>query len=78
MPRAPEILMVDDNPADIALVCEAVAGRQWGCRIRSVSDGVEALAFLRRQGKYANCVRPDLMVLDLNLPRKDGEPCSRK
>jgi chemotaxis family two-component system response regulator Rcp1 len=72
MPRVPEILMVDDNPADIALVCEAVAGRPRGCRIQSVPDGVEALAFLRREGKYANCIRPDLMVLDLNLPRKDG------
>lgn len=72
MPRVPEILMVDDSPADVSLVREAMVGSSRGCRIHDVGDGIEAMAFLRREGSYANAVRPDLMLLDLNLPKKDG------
>lgn len=72
MPQVPEILMVDDSPADIALVREAMIGSPRGCLIHDVGDGIEALAFLRREGPYADAVRPDLMLLDLNLPKKDG------
>ncbi len=68
----PELLIVDDNPADIALVCEALAGNAHGCKINSVGDGVEAMAFLNRREKYASARRPDLVILDLNLPKKDG------
>ena len=68
----PQVLLVDDNPADIDLTSEVL----WRCeqhfQISAVADGEEALAFLRRQGRYTDAVRPDLVVLDLNLPRKDG------
>ena len=72
MKSAPEILLVDDNPADATLVCEALASSSRGTRIHSVVDGEEAIAFLHRSGKHADAVCPDLVVLDLNLPRKDG------
>ena len=68
----PEALLVDDNPADIALVEEAIAGSAHACHTHSVMDGEEALAFLRKEGQYTDTVRPDLIVLDLNLPKKDG------
>ncbi|HUO27451.1 MAG TPA: response regulator [Candidatus Aquilonibacter sp.] len=67
-----EVLLVDDNPADIALVQEAIAGSAHPCHTNSVMDGEEALAFLRKEGQYSETVRPDLVVLDLNLPKKDG------
>ena len=72
MKTAPELLIVDDNPADVVLAREALAGSAHHCQINSVGDGVEALAFLNRTGDYANRVRPDLVMLDLNLPKKDG------
>ncbi|MGA3128849.1 MAG: response regulator [Candidatus Korobacteraceae bacterium] len=67
-----EILLVEDNPGDVRLVQEALRESKIMNRLHAVSDGKEALAFLRRQGKYANATRPDLILLDLNLPRKDG------
>jgi chemotaxis family two-component system response regulator Rcp1 len=68
----PQVLLVDDNPADVGLAREAlVGGRHHSC-ISNVENGEEALAFLRRTGKYASAVRPDLVILDLNLPKKDG------
>jgi two-component system, chemotaxis family, response regulator Rcp1 len=72
MKLLPELLVVDDNPADVALVCEALGGSLRRSKINSVGDGVEALAFLDRREKYANVPRPDLVILDLNLPKKDG------
>jgi two-component system response regulator len=72
MKLLPELLVVDDNPADVALVCEALVGGSRHTRINSVGDGVEALAFLNRREKYANALRPDLVILDLNLPKRDG------
>jgi two-component system, chemotaxis family, response regulator Rcp1 len=72
MKSMPEVLLVDDNPADIDLTSEALARIQYSHRVHSVLDGVEALAFLQRAGKYSGVHRPDLMILDLNLPRKDG------
>ena len=72
MKSLPQVLLVDDNPADVGLAREAlVGGRHHSC-ISSVEDGEEAMVFLRRTGKYAGAVRPDLVILDLNLPRKDG------
>lgn len=68
----PEILVVDDNPADIGLVREALTHSAHSSHINSVEDGVMAMAFLERREKYLNAVRPDLVILDLNLPRKDG------
>ena len=67
-----EILLVEDNPADRDLTIDALAQSQWPSNISAVSDGAEALAFLRREGKYAAATRPNLVLLDLNLPRKDG------
>ena len=67
-----ELLIVDDNPADIVLTCEALAGSSRGTQVSSVGDGEEALAFLNRREKYRNTMRPGLVLLDLNLPRKDG------
>ena len=64
--------MVDDNPADIDLTSEVLAQSEQHFHVNAVNDGVEAISFLRRQGKYAKAPVPDLVVLDLNLPRKDG------
>jgi len=67
-----EILLVEDNLADVRLTQEALKEEKLHTCLSVVNDGVEALAFLRREGKYANAMRPDLILLDLNLPRKDG------
>jgi two-component system, chemotaxis family, response regulator Rcp1 len=72
MNGAPDVLIVDDNPADVALVTEALAGSKHHSQIKSVGDGVEAMAFLNHREKYMNATRPDLVILDLNLPKKDG------
>jgi chemotaxis family two-component system response regulator Rcp1 len=70
--KTPEILMVDDNPADIDLMSELLAQSKGHFHVNAVSDGEEAICFLQRRGKYAGAPLPDLVVLDLNLPRKDG------
>jgi CheY-like chemotaxis protein len=70
--REIEILLVEDNPGDARLTMEALREAKVHNRLHHVTDGIEALAFLRRQGKHAKAVRPDLILLDLNLPRKDG------
>jgi CheY-like chemotaxis protein len=67
-----EILMVEDNPGDVRLAQEALKEARIRNRLHSVPDGVQAMAFLRRQGKYATAPRPSLVLLDLNLPRKNG------
>lgn len=67
-----EILLVEDHPGDVRLAREALRDGKIDNDLRVVSDGVEALAYLRRQGRYADAVRPDLVLLDLNLPRKSG------
>jgi chemotaxis family two-component system response regulator Rcp1 len=67
-----ELLIVDDNPADVALFTEALAGSKHHSQLSTVGDGVEALAFLYQREKYVNAVRPDLVILDLNLPKRDG------
>jgi chemotaxis family two-component system response regulator Rcp1 len=72
MTLPPEILVVDDNPADVGLVREALTNSALRSHINSVEDGVMAMAFLDRREKYLNAIRPDLVILDLNLPRKDG------
>ncbi len=63
---------MDDSPADVGLAREALAGGRHQSRIVNVLDGEEAMAYLHRAGQYANAVRPDLVILDLNLPKKDG------
>jgi CheY-like chemotaxis protein len=67
-----EVLLVEDNPGDVRLTREALRDNKVHIHLSLVEDGVEAVTFLRREGKYANAPRPDLILLDLNLPRKDG------
>jgi two-component system, chemotaxis family, response regulator Rcp1 len=67
-----EILMVEDGPGDVRLTIEALKDAKIRNHLNVVSDGEEALSFLRKQGPYANAPRPDLILLDLNLPKKDG------
>jgi len=67
-----EILLVEDSPSDTELTVEALADGKICNHLSIVDDGVKALEFLRRQGPFANAPRPDLILLDLNLPRKDG------
>ena len=67
-----EILMVEDNPGDVILTQEAFEEARVRNRLHVVEDGVEALAFLRREGRFAGTPRPDLILLDLNLPRVGG------
>jgi CheY-like chemotaxis protein len=67
-----EILLVEDDPGDVLLIRESFADQKVGNTLTVVNDGVEAMAFLRAEGPYAGRARPDLVVLDLNLPRKNG------
>lgn len=70
--RPIEILLVEDNPSDVRLTVEALKEGRVSNKLSVVKDGVEAMAFLRRTGKFKNARRPDLILLDLNLPKKDG------
>lgn len=72
MERLIDILLVDDNPDDVELTVEALSETKLANRIAAVEDGVEALAYLRKEGKYANVTTPSLILLDLNMPKKDG------
>ena len=72
MQKTVDILLVEDNPADIDLTRETLALAKIHNHLHVVRDGEEALAFLRREGDMASAVRPDLILLDLNLPKKDG------
>ena len=67
-----EILLVEDNPGDVRLTQEALKEGKVYNNLHWAKDGVEALEFLKRQGKHANAPRPDIILLDLNLPKKDG------
>ncbi|WP_254432549.1 response regulator [Magnetospirillum sp. SS-4] len=71
-PEVFEILLVEDNPGDARLAQEALKEGRMTSRLKVVVDGVEAMAYLRRDGQYAGSPRPHLVLLDLNLPRKDG------
>lgn len=71
-PRAIEILMVEDNPGDVRLTREALKDHKIWNELHVVEDGAAALDFLHRRPPYEHVPRPDLMLLDLNLPRKDG------
>ena len=67
-----EILLVEDNPGDVRLTKEALKEGKVYNNLHWAKDGVEALEFLKRQGKHAKAPRPDIILLDLNLPKKDG------
>jgi chemotaxis family two-component system response regulator Rcp1 len=70
--RPIEILLVDDNPGDVRLTVEALRDSKIQNRLNVAKDGVEAIAFLRREGEYADAPHPDLILLDLNLPKMRG------
>jgi len=70
--RIIEILLVEDNPGDARLTREALKDAKVYTNLSVVGDGMEAMAFLHKEGKYADAVRPDLILLDLNLPKKNG------
>jgi chemotaxis family two-component system response regulator Rcp1 len=67
-----EILLVEDNPGDVRLTIEALKEGKVANQINVAVDGIDAMAFLRREGKYAHAPKPDLILLDLNLPKKNG------
>lgn len=67
-----DVLLVEDNPADAKMILEAFKDRNLIRGVQHVRDGEEAMSFLRRKGRYANSRRPDIILLDLNLPKKDG------
>jgi two-component system, chemotaxis family, response regulator Rcp1 len=70
--RAVEILLVEDNPGDVALTREALEAAGTAHRLHVVEDGVDAVDFLFRRGKFSDAMLPDIVLLDLNLPNKDG------
>jgi chemotaxis family two-component system response regulator Rcp1 len=67
-----EVLLVEDSPGDVRLTQEALKDAKVHIDLRVAQDGIEAMAFLRREGRYSSVPRPDLILLDLNLPKKDG------
>lgn len=73
-----EVLLVEDDPVDVELTLDILEDSKLFMSINVVEDGVDALAYLRRENKYSNAVRPDLILLDLNLPRKDGRQALRE
>jgi CheY-like chemotaxis protein len=70
--NAIDVLLVDDDPGDTLMIREAFEHNKVRNALECVADGVQAMQYLRREGEYANAARPDLILLDLNLPRKDG------
>jgi CheY-like chemotaxis protein len=70
--NAIDVLLVDDDPGDTLMIREAFEHNKVSNALECVADGVQAMQYLRREGEYANAARPDLILLDLNLPRKDG------
>jgi two-component system, chemotaxis family, response regulator Rcp1 len=73
-----EVLLVEDSPGDVRLTKEALKDAKVHINLRVVRDGIDAMAFLMREGEYATAPRPDLILLDLNLPRKDGREVLRE
>lgn len=76
--KATDILLVEDNPGDVRLTKEAFKESKICNIINVMEDGVEAMRYLRKEGKYKDAVRPDLILLDLNLPKMDGREVLRE
>jgi two-component system, chemotaxis family, response regulator Rcp1 len=76
LPKA-DVLLVEDNAAEARLACEALKETRFTVQLHVVADGVEAMEFLRREGAHKDAPRPKLVLLDLNLPRKDGREVLR-
>ena len=72
LPAVIDVLLVEDDPGDVLMTREAFEEHKLRNNLHVVNDGVEAVEFLRREGRYADAPRPGLILLDLNLPRKDG------
>ena len=70
--KAIEVLLVEDNPGDVRLIKEAFKEGKVICTLNVVGDGVEVMEYMNQEGPYAQSTRPDIIMLDLNLPRKDG------
>jgi CheY-like chemotaxis protein len=77
-PRPGDVLLVEDNPSDVYLTQVAFQRSSAETQIHVVEDGIQAMAFLRREGPFASAPRPDLVLLDLNLPRKHGHKVLRE
>jgi two-component system, chemotaxis family, response regulator Rcp1 len=73
-----EVLLVEDSPGDVRLTREALKDTKMHISLQVVSDGIEAMAYLGRENAYAKAPRPDLILLDLNLPKKDGRDVLRE
>jgi CheY-like chemotaxis protein len=71
-PRPIEVLLVEDDPGDVLMTQEAFADYKIANRLTVVSNGEDAIAYMRKRGRFAGAVTPDLVLLDLNLPRRDG------
>jgi two-component system, chemotaxis family, response regulator Rcp1 len=78
MAKPIEILLIEDSPSDVALTIEALKAGRIGNNLNRVADGVEAMDYLRQKGRFAQSPRPDLIMLDLNLPKKDGREVLRE
>jgi len=76
--NAIDILLIEDNPADVQLAREALDESKFWCNLHVIKDGESAMAFLRREGAFADAPRPDIIILDLNLPKKDGREVLRE
>ena len=77
-PAAIDVLLVEDDPGDVLMTREAFEEHKLRNALHVVNDGVEAVSFLRREGEYADAPRPGLILLDLNLPKKDGREVLRE
>jgi len=76
--KSVEILLIEDNPADTRLLLEAFKDGKVSNHISTVADGIDALAFLRKEGIFSKAKKPDIIFLDLNLPKKDGREVLRE